>query len=94
MINLKKRVLIAMSGGVDSSVAAYLMVAAGYDCAGATIRQFRNRDVNWQGDSSCCSWRDMEDASKVAYQLGIPHTILDFTQEFRPGCDGQVCASL
>ena len=72
-----------MSGGVDSSVAAYLMVAAGYDCAGATIRQFRNRDVNWQGDSSCCSWRDMEDAAKVAYQLGIPHTILDFTQEFR-----------
>ncbi len=80
---MKKRVLIAMSGGVDSSVAAYLMVSAGFDCAGITMRQFRNGDMGRQGESSCCSWRDMEDAAKVAYQLGIPHTVLDFTAEFR-----------
>ncbi len=78
-----KRVLIAMSGGVDSSIAAYLMLTKGYDCAGVTMRQFRNGDIGWQGESSCCSWRDMEDAAKVAYRLGIPHTVLDFTREFR-----------
>ncbi len=78
-----KRVLIAMSGGVDSSVAAYLMTERGYTCAGVTMRQFRNGDVDWTGESSCCSWRDMEDAAKVALQLGIPHTVLDFTREFR-----------
>lgn len=77
------KALIAMSGGVDSSVAAYLMVAKGFQCAGATMRQFRNGDVGWEGPRSCCSWRDMEDAAKVACQLGIPHTVLDFTREFR-----------
>ncbi len=80
---MAEKVLIAMSGGVDSSAAAYLMAASGYDCAGITMRQFRNGDVDWQGESSCCSWRDMEDAARVAYQLGIPHTVLDFTEEFR-----------
>lgn len=82
-MQLTKRALIAMSGGVDSSVAAYLMLAKGFQCAGATMRQFRNSDVHWAGASSCCSWRDMEDAAKIAYRLGIPHTVLDFTEEFR-----------
>lgn len=77
------RALIAMSGGVDSSVAAYLMVAQGDSCAGVTMRQFRNGDIGWEGAGSCCSWRDMADAAKVACQLGIPHTVLDFTEEFR-----------
>ncbi len=81
--SMKKRVLVAMSGGVDSSVAAYLLVASGYDCAGITMRQFRNGDIDWQGESACCSRRDMEDAAKVAHQQGIPHTVLDFSREFR-----------
>lgn len=72
-----------MSGGVDSSVAAYLMVARGFSCAGVTLRQFRNGDVGWAGPRSCCSWQDMSDAARVAVQLGIPHTVLDFTGEFR-----------
>ncbi len=80
---MAEKVLVAMSGGVDSSVAAYLMVARGFSCAGVTLRQFRNGDVAWAGESSCCSWRDMEDAARVAYQLGIPHTVLDFTKVFR-----------
>ncbi len=80
---MSKRALIAMSGGVDSSVAAYLMKSAGYDCAGVTMRQFSNYDAGRQGESTCCSWRDMEDAARVSYELGIPHTVLDFTQEFR-----------
>ncbi len=77
------RVLIAMSGGVDSSVAAYLLLQAGYSCAGVTMRQFRNGDIGWQGESACCSWRDMKDAAQVAVQLGIPHTVLDYTEEFQ-----------
>lgn len=80
---MAQRALIAMSGGVDSSVAAYLMLARGFSCAGVTLRQFRNGDISWAGERSCCSWRDMEDAARVAYRLGIPHTVLDFTEEFR-----------
>ena len=80
---MTEKVLIAMSGGVDSSVAAYLMAEKGSQCAGVTLRQFRNGDVAWTEQSSCCSWRDMEDAARVALQLGIPHTVLDFTGEFR-----------
>lgn len=78
-----ERALIAMSGGVDSSIAAWLMTQRGFQCAGVTMRQFRNRDIDWTGAASCCSWRDMEDAARIAFQLGIPHTVLDFTQEFR-----------
>ncbi len=80
---MAEKALIAMSGGVDSSAAAYLMAEKGFQCAGATMRQFRNGAVGWAGPGSCCSWRDMEDAARVACQLGIPHTILDFTEEFR-----------
>lgn len=47
------------------------------------MRQFRNQDIDWQGESACCSWRDMRDAAKVACQFGIPHTVLDLTREFR-----------
>ncbi len=77
------RAVVAMSGGVDSSVAAWLMKERGYECAGVTMRQFRNGDIDWQGTGVCCSWRDMGDAAKVALLLGIPHTVLDFTAEFR-----------
>ena len=75
--------LIAMSGGVDSSVAAYLTQQSGARCAGVTMRQYRNGDVGWAGESACCSWADLSDAARVAHQLGIPHTVLDFTGEFR-----------
>ncbi len=80
---MPKKALIAMSGGVDSSVAAYLMVAEGYQCAGVTMRQFRNDDVDWTGPGACCSWRDMRDAAGIACRLDIPYTVLDFTGEFR-----------
>ncbi len=80
---MSQRAVIAMSGGVDSSVAALMMLRRGYECAGVTLRQFRNGDIDWQGAGSCCSWRDAEDAAKAALRLGIPHTVLDFTAEFR-----------
>jgi tRNA-specific 2-thiouridylase len=71
------RVLVAMSGGVDSSVAAALLVEQGHDVVGATLKL-------WGGpsDSGCCSVADVEDARRVAQQLGIAHHVFNLTEEF------------
>ncbi len=71
------RVLVAMSGGVDSSVAAALLVEQGHEVTGATLKL-------WGGpsDSGCCSVADVEDARRVAQQLGIEHHVFNLTQEF------------
>ncbi len=71
------KALIAMSGGVDSSVTAAQMVAAGYDCIGATMR------LHTYGESGVCgSSSDAEDAAAVAASLRIPHRVYDFTAAF------------
>ena len=82
-MNNKKSALIAMSGGVDSSVAAYLTVKAGYDCIGTTMRLYNNEDSGVCGFHTCCSARDIEDAAEVAFELDIPYEVLDFTFDFR-----------
>ncbi len=71
------RVLVAMSGGVDSSVAAALLVERGHDVVGATLKL-------WGGpsDSGCCSVADVDDARRVAQQLGIAHHVFNLTEEF------------
>jgi tRNA-specific 2-thiouridylase len=71
------RVLVAMSGGVDSSVAAALLVEQGHDVVGATLKL-------WGGpsDSGCCSVADVEDARRVAQQLDIDHHVFNLTEEF------------
>jgi tRNA-specific 2-thiouridylase len=71
------RVLVAMSGGVDSSVAAARLKAAGHDVTGVTLKL-------WGGgsDSGCCSVSDVEDARRVAAQLGIPHYTFNFADDF------------
>jgi len=71
------RVLVAMSGGVDSSVAAALLVAEGYDVVGVTLKLWGG-----EGESRCCSVADVEDARRVAAQLGIPHYVFNFTGDF------------
>ena len=71
-----------MSGGVDSSVAAFLLKAAGYDCVGATMRLFDNDDALIPREKGCCSLEDSEDARSVCYRLGIPHYVFNFTAEF------------
>jgi tRNA-specific 2-thiouridylase len=78
-----KSALIAMSGGVDSSVAAYLMVEQGYRCQGTTMRLYRNEDLGENNFHTCCSAKDIEDASEVAFQLDIPYEVLDFTPDFQ-----------
>ncbi len=77
------RALIAMSGGVDSSVAAYLTKEAGYDCIGATMRLFTNDDANVSREKSCCSVEDTELARAAAFRLGFPYYVFDFTGDFR-----------
>lgn len=81
MANSKGRVLVAMSGGVDSSVTAYLLQAEGYECIGATMKLYNNEDVNATGHT-CCSLDDVEDARDVAFRLGIPHYVFDYSEEF------------
>ncbi|MDR0223205.1 MAG: tRNA 2-thiouridine(34) synthase MnmA [Oscillospiraceae bacterium] len=76
------RVLIAMSGGVDSSVAAYLLKARGFDCAGATMKLFDGEETR-TGGRTCCSLEDVSDAKSVAYRLDIPHYVFNFTEEFK-----------
>ena len=77
----QKTAMIAMSGGVDSSVAAYLMTQAGYDCTGATMRMFDNETIG-QEDSACCSLDDVEDARSVARRLSMPFHVFNAKAEF------------
>ena len=77
------RALIAMSGGVDSSVAAFLMKEQGWDCIGVTMKLVQNEDVGLTRGHPCCSLDDVEDARDVAFRLGIPYYVLNFTDRFR-----------
>ena len=77
-----QKALIAMSGGVDSSVAAYLTQQAGYDCIGATMRLVDN-DLLGMQESTCCSLDDVEDARAVAYRLGMPFHVFNYKDAFR-----------
>ena len=77
------KALIAMSGGVDSSVAAHLMQRAGFDCVGATIRLCDNALLGQDQESSCCSLDDVEDARSVAYRLGMRFYVFNHASDFR-----------
>lgn len=77
------KALIAMSGGVDSSVAAYMMKSQGYDCEGVTMRLYRNEDIGISRFKSCCSQQDIDDAAEVAFSLDIPYEVLDYIADFK-----------
>lgn len=77
-----KKALIAMSGGVDSSVAALLMQQKGYDCVGATMKLFENDQAGVKREKTCCSLDDVEDARSVAYSLHMPYYVFNFTANF------------
>ena len=77
------KVLIAMSGGVDSSVAAFLMKEQGCECIGATMKLFHNEDIGVSRTKTCCSLEDVEDARLVALRLGIPYYAFNFSDDFK-----------
>ncbi|MFH0731315.1 MAG: tRNA 2-thiouridine(34) synthase MnmA, partial [Candidatus Omnitrophota bacterium] len=78
-----KRVLVAMSGGVDSSVAAAILKEAGYEVIGATMKVWPKELCGREKQKACCSLKDIEDARKVSGILGIKHYVLNFEADFR-----------
>ena len=77
------KALIAMSGGVDSSVAALLMKEKGYDCIGCTMKLYANEDIGMCNSHTCCSLDDVEDAKAVARRLDMPHHTFNFQDKFK-----------
>ncbi|MEQ1671564.1 MAG: tRNA 2-thiouridine(34) synthase MnmA [Hyphomicrobium sp.] len=79
--DIRQRVVVAMSGGVDSSVAAAMMKAAGHDVIGITLQLYDHGSANGR-KGSCCAGQDIHDARRVADQIGIPHYVLDYEARF------------
>lgn len=81
---MKKKVAVGMSGGVDSSVAAYLLKEAGYDVIGVTMQVWQDEDPFAVAENGgCCGLSAVEDARRVADMLDIPYYVLNFKREFK-----------
>ena len=78
----KKRVVVGMSGGIDSSVAAFLLKEQGYDVIGVTLKHLPNELSENEG-KTCCSIDDITDAKYICYNLGIPHYTINVVEEFK-----------
>ncbi len=79
---MNKKAIIAMSGGVDSSVAALLMQEKKYEIIGTTLKLYDNKDLGLSKGHTCCSLSDVEDARLAAYKLGIPYYVFNFVEKF------------
>jgi len=77
------RVVVAMSGGVDSSVAAALAKARGFETIGVTLQLYDAREAPTAASKTCCAGRDIKDAKRVAEAIGMPHYVLDYESLFR-----------
>lgn len=78
-----KKVMIGMSGGVDSSVAAFLLQKESLEVIGATMKLYNNEDIDFVSEKTCCSLDDVLDAKSVCAKLGIRHYTLNMTDDFK-----------
>ena len=82
---MSRKVVVGMSGGVDSSVAAWLLKEQGYDVIGVTMQIWQDEDTLVQeAEGGCCGLSAVDDARRVAMDLGIPYYVMNFKIEFRP----------
>ena len=80
----KKKVVVGMSGGVDSSVAAYLLKEQCYDVIGVTMQIWQEEDsLTQEENGGCCGLSAVDDARRVAADLGIPYYVMNFRKEFK-----------
>ena len=80
----RKKVVVGMSGGVDSSVAAYLLKEQGYDVIGVTMQIWQDESESLQEENGgCCGLSAVDDARRVAAELNIPYYVMNFKQEFK-----------
>lgn len=79
----KKTVVVGMSGGVDSSVAAYLLKKQGYRVIGVTMQIWQEGQQQNESEGGCCGWNAVEDARRVAQVLDIPYYVMNFKQDFK-----------
>lgn len=81
---MRETVVVGMSGGVDSSVAAYLLKEQGYDVIGVTMQIWQDEEqCAVEENGGCCGLSAVDDARRVAEQLEIPYYVLNFKKEFR-----------
>lgn len=72
-----------MSGGVDSSIAAFLTKEQGYECIGCTMKLYDNEEIGISRSRTCCTLDDVEDARGVAYRIGMPYYVFNFKDDFQ-----------
>ena len=82
-MSTRERIVVAMSGGVDSSTAAALLLEAGHEVVGVTLKLTDASGTSASVGGRCCSPKDIDDARATAADLGFPHYVLDHTAAFR-----------
>ena len=80
----KKKVVVGLSGGVDSSVAAYLLKQQGYEVIGVTMQIWQEEEPEFQEENGgCCGLSAVDDARRVAAKLEIPYYVMNFRKEYK-----------